>query len=261
MKIGILDDDLTTLKMIEQAFKANMSLLENTPECHFFTSGFDLLAAVKNEAFDCLILDRQLPDMNGDVILQWVRQYSVPKFGRYISVIMLTNLRTEADELYGLQAGADDYLTKPFKPAVLVQRVQRLYSMSQAVKQATILSDKTKTTSAITTQEPPPSPEIFKQAGYTFHSFERTVSLPSGETVLLSRIEFDLGLHFFKNAGIKLTRESIIKDVWQKKAGTTRALNTHIHHLRSKLKLTMVHGYDLCTIYGFGYCLQIVNEQ
>ncbi len=156
MKIGILDDDITTLKMIEQAFKANMSILENTPECHFFTSGFELLAAVKNEAFDCLILDRQLPDMNGDVILQWVRQYSVPKFGRYISVIMLTNLRTEADELYGLQAGADDYLTKPFKPAVLVQRVQRLYSMNQAVKQATILSDTTKTTSTITTQEPPP---------------------------------------------------------------------------------------------------------
>ena len=256
MKIGVLDDDITTLQLIEQALKGGENVLED-PVCRFFTRGLDMLAAVKSEAFDCLILDRQLPDMSCDVILQWIRQYGHAKFGCYTPVLLLTNLGTESDEVYGLQAGADDYLTKPFKPSVLVHRIHRLYTMNQMVR---LMADK----SNQKLSELPPTEVLdtevdasFERYGYVFDAFKRIVVTPSGTAVPMTLIEFDLVCYLFKNAGVRLSRETILKQVWRNRPAVGRALDTHMHRVRSKLNLTTETGICLRTIYGFGYCLSL----
>lgn len=260
MKIAVLDDDITALQLIQEAIQGGDNLL-GKPECQFFTEGIKMLAAVKAEPFDCLILDRQVPDMSGDVILQWVRQYGTRRFGSYTSIIMLTHLRSEYDELYGLQAGADDYLFKPFKPSILLQRIHRLQSMRQTILE-TIQSSAPALPQAGSTVTGMVSTKsnVFKLFGYSFDSFKRKVTLPSGESVVLTRIDFDLASYLFEQASIKLSRETISKRVWQSQENVGRTLDTHIHRLRILLKLTPDHGLDLRTIYGYGYCLCISDQ-
>lgn len=126
MKIAILEDDITQLQMAEQALFGGENFWDEPVEYRAFTSGLALLQSLKTEYFDCLILDRRVTDMSGDVILQWVRQYGQKQNHAYTSIIMLTNLRSEDEMIAGLNAGADDYVTKPFRPRELVARVQRL---------------------------------------------------------------------------------------------------------------------------------------
>lgn len=258
MRIAVLDDDITTLQIVEQAITGGDNVLHE-PECRFFTRGLDMLAAIKTEHYDCLVLDRQLPDMNGDVILQWVRQFGLAKYKRYTNVIMLTHLRTEADELYGLQAGADDYLSKPFKPAVLVQRIQNLYAMNQAIAHNSTQNFQPEVAQPHSSA-PIERPEISVLSGFEFNSFKRSVTLPSGELVSLSRLEFDLAGFLFAHAGIRLTREAILSNVWGVTKSNSRVLDTHIHRLRAQLKLVPQNGFDLRTIYGIGYCLYVAHK-
>ena len=126
MKIAILEDDKTQLQMVEQALLGGDNDWGEPVDCRTFTSGLALLQSLKSEVYDCLILDRRVPDMSGDVILQWVRQYGEKKNASYTTVIMLTSLRGEDEMLGGLASGADDYIVKPFRPRELVARVKRL---------------------------------------------------------------------------------------------------------------------------------------
>ncbi len=94
MKIAVLDDEKTQLQLIEQALIGGGDEVWGEPtECHLFDRGLDLLEVLKKDSFDCVLLDRQLPDMSGDVVLQWLRQYAE----KYTPVIMLTALRGEDD--------------------------------------------------------------------------------------------------------------------------------------------------------------------
>lgn len=261
MKIAVLDDDITILQMIEQAIKGGLNPLLNA-DCRFFTSGFEMLAAVKETHFDVLILDRRLPDMDGDVILQWIRQYGLEKHGAYTSVLMLTSLAREADELTGLMMGADDYVIKPFKPALLVQRVQRLNERALQLQSV----GKSEGSEALPHFAADQTENVFHEGnefssnGYVFSQFKRSVRLPSGAEVLLTRLEFDLAVCLFKNAGLRLSRAAIIDKVWGGASTSARSLDTYVHRLRAKLVLEPEMGFDLRTIYGFGYCLYVASD-
>ena len=259
MKIAVLDDDITILQMIEQAIKGGANPMFDA-ECRFFTSGFDMLAAVKESHFDVLILDRRLPDMDGDVILQWVRQYGIEKHGAYTSVLMLTSLAREADELTGLMMGADDYVVKPFKPALLIQRVHRLNDRAkqlQSIGKKMNMNEPSLDAALVQADDVFHEGNEFKSCGYVFSQFKRSVRLPSGEGLGLARLDFDLGVYFFKNVVLRLSREAIIENVWRGAITSTRSLDTYVHRLRVKLALAPEKGFDLRTIYGFGYCLYV----
>ena len=257
MKIAVLDDDKTHLQLVEQALLGGDNGWVSVPRCRFFSSGVELLEAVKNEAFDVVILDRQLPDMSGDVILQWLRQYSMPKFGIYTVVIMLTHLREEAEELYSLQSGADDYLTKPFSPAKLVARIKRLLEISRIHAGGDANQAAASKFNTIDERQSP----VVALAGYTFRSFDSSVELGDGSVVKLTALEFRLALFLLGNIGVTMSRQEIFKHVWAAPMGQQRTLDTHMHRLRLKLKLTMEHGFNLRTVYGYGYRLDKDHQQ
>lgn len=257
MKIAVLDDDKTHLQLVEQALLGGDNGWVSLPRCRFFDSGVELLNAVKNEAFDVVILDRKVPDMSGDVILQWLRQYSMPKFGIYTVVIMLTHLREEKEELYSLQSGADDYLTKPFSPAKLVARIKRLLEISSVGGTARSLNGVASKFKIIDDKQSP----VVALAGYTFHSFDGLVEMEGGQVVRLTALEFRLALFLLSNVGVTMSRQEIFEHVWAMPMGNQRTLDTHMHRLRLKLLLTVERGFNLRTVYGYGYRLDRDHQQ
>lgn len=267
MKIAILDDEKTQLQLIEQALIGGGDEVWGEPTtCHPFDSGIALLDTLKKQSFDCVILDRQVPDMSGDVILQWLRQYGKG----YTPAIILTSLRDEDQVVNSLAAGADDYIVKPFRPKELVARVQRLI---QRLK----LAETAHGTNQDAHAEPHnPADLILAQyarsdvnhatptqidlAGYKFERFELKVTFDDQEVKLTER-EFGLALLLFNNIGAVLSRDIFYKTLW-KRADTTnsRALDTHIYRLRTKLALFPERGFVLRTVYGYGYRLDVVEQ-
>ena len=196
------------------------------------------------------------------MVLQWLRQYAE----KYTPVIMLTALRGEDDVVNSLTAGADDYVVKPFRPKELVARVQGLVNRQRMMQSR----------EPIKPTQPPPSlvgfeflsdlstghqlgdnldelPAQIEIAGYRFERFALRVTFDN-QVVQLTQREFDLALLFFSNIGVLLSRDEIFKAVWKRSdVSNSRALDTHLHRVRSKLALSPERGFVLRPVYGFGY--------
>ncbi|MBS1175586.1 MAG: srrA [Burkholderiaceae bacterium] len=263
MKIAILDDEKTQLQLIEQALIGGGGEVWGEPmECCLFNSGLELLEALRKDSFDCVLLDRQLPDISGDVVLQWLRQYTQ----KYTPVIMLTALDNEEEVVNSLVAGADDYVVKPFRPKELVARVRRLVNRQriiqsrESVKPELPPSSNSNSLSDLNVShqlgddldELPAQIEI---SGYHFNRLDLEVTFDH-QTVQLTEREFALALLFFSNIGVLLSRDAIFKAVWKRSDVTnSRALDTHLHRVRTKLALSPERGFVLRSVYGFGYRL------
>lgn len=266
MRIAVLDDEKSQLQLIEQALITGGSeFLDEPVTCHLFDSGLELLETLKKDSFDCVLLDRQLPDMSGDVILKWLRQYAE----QYIPVVMLTALSDEAEVVKSLVAGADDYVVKPFRPKELVARVQRLVSRQRMLQACEVEKLTMRPSATIDSEvsldvhsgtqlgdyldEMPTQIEI---SGYRFERFALKVTFDN-QTVQLTEREFSLALLFFSNMGVLLSRDEIFMAVWRRADVTnSRTLDTHLHRVRSKLALLPARGLVLRPVYGFGYRLE-----
>lgn len=254
MEIAILDDEKTQLQLIEQALIGGGNVEQVWGEevnCHLFDSGLKLLEALKNhQNFDIIFLDRQLPDMSGDVVLQWLRQYRK----QYVPVIMLTSLRNEEQIVESLEAGADDYVTKPFRPRELLARSQRLIRQNRHLATAVGSKSVTENTNlGLSENELSLSQTI---AGYHFEPFDLKVVF-NNKTVALTEREFRVAFLFFTHLNAILPRETIFKTVWKRDdVQNSRALDTHIYRIRGKLDLMPENGFVLRSIYGYGYRLE-----
>lgn len=239
IKIAILEDELTQAQLIEQALiggNDNLTVWSDAVECDIFDKGLVLLNQLKqNNPYDCMILDRQLPDMSGDVVLQWLRQYSA----RYTPVIMLTSLRGEDKTLESLVAGADEYMTKPLAPKELLFRVQRLIKRQQ---EKDGLRPNESTEACLVVQD------------YAFNEFELSVTFDD-QYVRLTEREFRLALFLFKNLGLNVSREALIEAAWGPGESESRKLDVHLYKIREKLDLVIERGWMLRSIYGYGYRL------
>lgn len=262
MKIAVLDDEKSQLQLIEQVLIGGGEVWGEPMTCHLFDSGLELLETLKRDSFDCILLDRQLPDISGDVVLQWLRQYAE----KYTPVIMLTAYSDEEEVVKSLIAGADDYVVKPFRPKELVARVQRLVSRQRMMQNGEF----SQTTSSTTDFEPSSDvrsgtqlgdyldemPAQVEILGYCFERFALRVTFEH-QTVQLTEREFSLALLFFSNIGVLLSRDEIFRAVWKRGDVTnSRALDTHLHRVRSKLALLPERGFVLRPVYGFGYRLE-----
>jgi DNA-binding response OmpR family regulator len=256
MKIAILDDEKTQLQLIEQALTGgdDHEVWGEPVDCHMFDSGLKLLECLKNkEEFDCILLDRHLPDMSGDVILQWLRQYGEI----YTPVLMLTSLRAEEQVVESLAAGADDYVTKPFRPRELVARVQRLVRKTKSANER-----KADSASSISPDDlldlkaaQRDSMEPVTLVGYYFEPLALKVTF-DGKSVSLTEREFRVALLLFSNLNAVLPRDVLFKTVWKRlDVRGSRALDTHIYRVRTKLELTPKRGFVLRSVYGYGYRL------
>jgi len=223
-RIAALDDDPTMLEVVS-------SLVSKAGyDCATFQSGRELARCLHRETFSLFILDWQVPDLSGIEVLQRIRCGIVST----APVILLTNKVADEDVVAGLRAGADDFVTKPFRSAVLLARIEALMRRSH--------------------QAPIRERAVFGR--YVFHLARRSVSV-EGADICLTQKELDLSLLLFRNINCALSRTQILETVWGKNPDiSSRTLDIHVSRIRSKLRLLPERGFQISTIYGFGYRLE-----
>ena len=248
MRVAILDDEKTQLQLVEYALIGGDNDWGEEVECVLFDSGQSLLDKLTGgERYDFLIMDRQLPDMSGDVILQWLRQYGES----HTPVIMISNLRSEDEVVNSITIGADDYLTKPFRPKELVARVKRLRQRLSALREPINLA----ATDGLAVVRDFETLQSVELSGYEFTRASHIVKWANGQVRLTER-EFSLALYLFCNTGRALSRDEIFQAVWKRGDVTNgRVLTAFMYRIRTLLGLSQGNDVVLRPVYGYGYRL------
>ncbi|MVW80772.1 response regulator transcription factor [Bordetella sp. 02P26C-1] len=229
MQIASLEDDLNQAQLIQQV------LVAAGYTCHSYQRGRDLIAALRSKTFDLILLDWQVPDIAGDQVLRHIRG----TLGLQTPVIFLTSRTLEAELVQGLEAGADDYIGKPLRPAELMARIGALLRRVKATL---------------------PGREPFSVASYRINPQDRTITL-RGEVIALAPKEFELAQLFFRNVGRLLSRDVLAESVWNREIpATSRTLDTHLSNIRQKLRLHPDNGVRLISSYALGYRLELTDR-
>ncbi|MDN7182359.1 response regulator transcription factor [Caballeronia sp. SEWSISQ10-4 2] len=230
MRICVLDDDLSQTEFVAQTLTAAGHL------CQVFMDGKSLIHELRRQPYDLLLLDWNMPEMPGDVVLQWVRKNLTTN----LPVLFLTSRSVEADIVQMLNAGADDYILKPVSRPVLLARVEallrRIYMQQHEATQET----------------------------YGIYRFDLTTqtALVSEAPATLTQKEFELALLLFRNLSRPLSRSHIRESVWRQDVDIpSRTIDTHVSQIRSKLVLRPQNGYRITPIYSYGYRLEKVGNE
>lgn len=195
-------------------------------EAEGFELPSELYGALQKRVPDLLLLDIMLPEEDGLSVLKKLRNRADTS---RLPVIMLTARSTEYDKVNGLDAGADDYLTKPFGAMELIARINALFRRVRR-----------------------DSDDIINLRGLMVDTQSRVVSY-NGKTVALTNKEYCLLLILVKNIGRVFTRDELLRQVWGFDfSGESRTVDVHIRTLRSKLGLG---GELIETIRGVGYII------
>ena len=181
----------------------------------------------KDKDISLVILDVMMPKMNGWQVCREIRKYS------RVPIIMLTAKSSEEDELTGFECGADEYVSKPFSPKILVARVDALLRRSGKGDESGII-----------------------KAGCIEVNKVAHIVKVNGKEVELSFKEFELLCALYDNAGRVLSRDQLLTHVWgYDYYGDERTVDSHIARLRTKLgRYGAAH---LKTVYGMGYKLEL----
>jgi len=230
MRIALLEDDPSQSDLVR------FWLAGAGHVCHAFDRSREFMRALARDSFDLLVLDWELPDVNGDAVLAWVRANghdSVP-------VLFTTARDREEDIVAALRAGADDYLIKPLRRHELLARIDAL--VRRAGRTAS------------------PGTGI-KVAEFSI-DLERRVITRNGARIDLTQKDFDLAAFLFRNVGNLVSRGHILETVWGRSPDlNTRTVDTHVSRLRTKLGLLPENGWRLSAIYQHGYRLERLNAQ
>ena len=192
------------------------------------TTGADALELVKTGVYDLILLDVGLPDLDGREVCKLMR-----KAGVKTPIIMLTGADSDSDTILGLESGANDYVTKPFRLGVLVARMRSQLRQHEQSEDA-----------------------VFNIGPYSFRPANKLlVELETEKKVRLTEKETSI-LKYLYRAGSKVDgREILLAEVWGYNAGvTTHTLETHIYRLRQKIELNPSEAAILVTEPG-GYRL------
>ncbi len=221
-KIAICDDD----NDLREALLEQLALHDE-----FETQGFDSAAAAisgtKADHFDLLIMDVGLPDMDGREAVKLMRRNGVK-----CPIIMLTGHDSESDQILGLDSGANDYVTKPLRFAVLLARIRAHLRQHEASEDA-----------------------VFQIGPYQFRPASKILVTDKNQKVRLTEKETAI-LRYLYRQGIKaVSRETLLQEVWGYNSGvTTHTLETHIYRLRQKIEPDPANSSLLITE-GGGYKL------
>ncbi len=216
LKVLVVDDEDRMRKLISDFLKIKDF---DVVEAADGEQAIDVFFGQKDIAL--IILDVMMPKMDGWEVLRTIRQHSK------VPVIMLTARSEETDELKGFEYGADEYISKPFSPKILVARVEAILRRSGASQDETL--------------------DI---AGIVIDKSAHSVKI-GGEEIELSFKEYELLLYFVENRGIALSREKILNNVWNYDYfGDARTIDTHVKKLRAKLG---AKGDFIKTVWGMGY--------
>jgi DNA-binding response OmpR family regulator len=221
-RILIVDDDAE----LRDALVEQLSLHEEF-EAVPADSGTKGVQAAKAGQIDLVIMDVGLPDIDGREAVRILR-----KNGFKAPIIMLTGHDTDSDTILGLESGANDYVAKPFRFAVLLARIRAQLRQHEASEDA-----------------------IFTIGPYTFQPSSKLLVGPKGNKVRLTEKETAI-LRFLYRAGLRpISREVLLQEVWGYNSGvTTHTLETHIYRLRQKIEKDAASPEILVTEAG-GYKL------
>ncbi len=197
--------------------------------CFTADDGVDALMELKNNPMDLMILDIMMPHLDGFSVCKMAREMSS------LPIIMLTARESEDDKLKGYDLGADDYMTKPFSPKVLLAKANALLRRSSVLPADTLNAGKISIISA--------SHKVFLD----------------GREIALTYKEYEL-LHFLmSNPGQIFNREQLLNRIWGYDfEGTTRTVDTHIKTLRQKLG---DEGRHIVTLIRSGYKFEIPQRE
>ena len=218
-KILVVDDDPAISEMLTIVLESEG--LKPIP----VMEGNDAVPAFEEHEPDLILLDLMLPGMNGvDICRAIRRESSVP-------IVMLTAKTDTVDVVLGLESGADDYITKPFKPKELIARIRARLRRSDSSES-----------------------EILEVADLIIDVPEHTVHRTDGTELNLTPLEFDLLLEMARRPGQVHTRESLLESVWgYRNASDTRLVNVHVQRLRAKIEHDPEDPQIVLTVRGVGY--------
>lgn len=225
MRIAVVDDDEGIIEFAATALTAAGHSSSG------YRTGAALLAALRRQTFDLILLDWNLPDSSGMELLKSIRD----AVSRATAIIMLTSRADKDDVAAALHAGADDYVVKPETASVIVARIEAVLrrAMPTAVQE-----------------------RVLHFGPYAFDRLTERVKVRD-EDVALSAKEFQLALTLFENMHRALSRSYLLETIWQSAADlSTRTLDMHVSRIRTKLKLTPENGYRIVAISGYGYRME-----
>lgn len=223
-KIMVVDDERELLALLKEVF-----IKEGFKEIYEAENGIDAILMVKEKNPDIIILDVNLPDIDGYIVCDKIRTFS------NCPIIFLTAKGEDEEKIKGLEAGGDDYVTKPFNIKEVVLRVKSQLKRNNMVKE---VKSKTYTFGRVTINEE--TGEVKKK----------------GENITLTAKEYLLLLFLAKNMNKVFSKGSLCEEVWgYEYDGYDNTIMVHIRHLREKIEENPSNPKHIKTLKGIGYKL------
>ena len=214
--VMVVDDDQDLAEML------SIVLTGAGMEVDLVNRGDQVMDLFDSHTPDLVLLDVMLPGIDGIEVCKIIREISM------VPIVMLTAKGDTQDVVLGLEAGADDYMVKPFKPQELVARINTRLRRSTKVGSLSIFD-------------------------LVIDQLEHKV-LKDGKEIALTRLEFDLLATLAKEPGRVFTREALLSEVWgYQHAADTRLVNVHVQRLRSKIESDADNPEYVLTVRGVGY--------
>jgi len=216
--IMVVDDDQDLAEML------GIVLTGAGYEVDLVNSGDQVMSVFQANKPDLVLLDVMLPGLNGIEVAKEIRTQSM------VPIVMLTAKGDTQDVVLGLEAGADDYMVKPFNPSELVARIKVRLRRSGVESSTTLrICD-----------------IVIDQVAHTI--------IRNGKTIPLTRLEFDLLVALAKEPGRVFTRDALLSEVWgYQHAADTRLVNVHVQRLRAKVEEDVDNPQVVLTVRGVGY--------
>ena len=203
-KVLLIDDD----EDLRQALSEQLLMTENF-DVHEGASGTEALEKIKQHSYDLLVLDVGLPDTDGRELCRLIRKQGVK-----CPILMLTGHDTDSDTILGLDAGANDYITKPFKFPVLLARMRAQLRQHELSEDA-----------------------IFVLGPYTFKPSLKLLVTSDDKKIRLTEKETNILKFLYRSTEDVVPRDILLHEVWGYNVGvTTHTLETHIYRLRQKIE-------------------------
>ncbi|MEN9621154.1 MAG: hypothetical protein RL499_1347 [Actinomycetota bacterium] len=220
-RVLVVDDDPTLLEIAATYLAAAGASVDTAPD------SVTALARAATHAPDLVVLDRMIPGVDGLTVARRLRETSA------MPIIVLTALGEPEHRIEGLEAGADDYLTKPFSPRELVLRAENL--MRRANPAGASVGDVV--------------------LGRLSIDVDRRAATLDGVDVALTAREFDLLSYLARRPGRTISREQLLAEVWGWTVGDVSTITVHVRRLREKIEIDAAAPEIIATVWGVGYRL------
>ena len=225
---------MTRILVVEDEPSMRMGLMDNLEfegyEVEFADDGETGYKKIVTQKFDLILLDVMLPKMNGFDVCKKVRSEGVKT-----PIILLTAKGEEIDKVLGLELGADDYVTKPFSLRELLARIKAVLRRSVDTK---------------------PNEIEEAEIGSVVVNFSNYSAFNDGNEISMSHKEFDLLHYLWKNKNKAVSRDDLLKEIWNQEVfTTTRTIDNFIVKLRQKIEEDPNKPKIILTVHGVGYKL------